>query len=101
MQRRHRQRVVARPTKRFRRPCELPTCGHGAHRNHPRLGHPDTATRLGNLAATYSDLGRHAEALPLAERAHHCALAALGAEHPTTTWTAGLAAQIRDRLGGS
>jgi hypothetical protein len=31
--------------------------------------HPSTALRLGNLAATYRDLGRHADALRLEERA--------------------------------
>ena len=31
--------------------------------------HPDTAYYLSNLALTYTDLGRHADALPLKERA--------------------------------
>ena len=33
------------------------------------LDHRDIAIRLNNLAATYHDLGRHADALPLQQRA--------------------------------
>ena len=36
--------------------------------------HPDTATRLANLALTYGYLGRYADALPLGERAPGSAL---------------------------
>ncbi|TDB82846.1 tetratricopeptide repeat protein [Actinomadura sp. KC216] len=43
--------------------------------------HPDVATRLVNLAATYRALGRAAEALPLAQRAAVIAEAALGPHH--------------------
>jgi Tetratricopeptide repeat len=39
---------------------------------------------LGNLAVTYGDLGRHAEAVPLQERALAVTEAALGPDHPTT-----------------
>jgi tetratricopeptide (TPR) repeat protein len=46
--------------------------------------HPTTASMLGNLAATYTALGRPTEALPLDERALRIAQAALGANHPTT-----------------
>jgi tetratricopeptide (TPR) repeat protein len=43
--------------------------------------HPDNALRLGNLARTYSALGRHAEALLLEERALAVTEAALGPDH--------------------
>ena len=33
------------------------------------VDHPDTAIDMSNLALTYRDLGRHADALPLEERA--------------------------------
>jgi hypothetical protein len=46
--------------------------------------HPETAVSVGNLASTYSALGRHAEALPLDERALVVAEAALGPDHPDT-----------------
>ena len=55
------------------------------------------ALRLGNLAVTYSDLGRPADALPLEERALAITEAALGADHPTTGRRLGnLAATYRD-----
>ena len=63
--------------------------------------HPDTATRLGNLARTYSAIGRLTDALPFAERAHRYALAALGANDDNTEWLANLVAQIRDRVDSS
>jgi hypothetical protein len=45
---------------------DLPlTLDAGHHRGGPGTDHPDTAIRLGNLAATYRDLGRGADALPL------------------------------------
>ena len=63
--------------------------------------HPDTALRLGNLAATYSDLGRPADALPLERRALAITEAVLGAGHPDTALRLGnLAASYRD-LGRS
>jgi tetratricopeptide (TPR) repeat protein len=46
--------------------------------------HPDTATALANLAATYGSLGQHAEALPLEQRALAVTEAALGPDHPDT-----------------
>jgi tetratricopeptide (TPR) repeat protein len=44
--------------------------------------HPDTATCLGNLALTYSALGRAGDALPLAQRALHITETTLGPDHP-------------------
>jgi tetratricopeptide (TPR) repeat protein len=59
--------------------------------------HPDTARHLGNLAATYSDLGRPADALPLEQRALAVTEAALGPDHPDTALRLGnLAATYRD-----
>ena len=59
--------------------------------------HPDTATRLGNLAVTYWNLGRYAEALPLEERALSITEAALGPDHPRTAIRlSNLAATYRD-----
>ncbi|MFE7060334.1 tetratricopeptide repeat protein, partial [Streptomyces californicus] len=46
--------------------------------------HRTTAIRLGNLATILCELGRHVEALPLAERALAVTEAALGSDHPTT-----------------
>ncbi len=63
--------------------------------------HPDTALRLGNLAATYSDLGHPADALPLEQRALAITEAVLGPDHPDTALRLGnLAASYRD-LGRS
>ena len=59
--------------------------------------HPDTAIRLGNLAVTYRDLGRPADALPLQERALTITETALGPDHPDTAIRLGnLAATYRD-----
>ncbi|MCD0453129.1 FxSxx-COOH system tetratricopeptide repeat protein [Actinocorallia sp. API 0066] len=44
--------------------------------------HPDVATWLGNLAVTYSGLGRASEALPLFERALEITRVVLGDDHP-------------------
>ncbi|QSB15180.1 tetratricopeptide repeat protein [Natronosporangium hydrolyticum] len=44
--------------------------------------HPDVATVLGNLASSYSDLGRPGEAVPLKQRALAITEAAYGPEHP-------------------
>jgi len=44
--------------------------------------HPTVATRLGNLAAAYSTLGRTADALSAASRAEKCARANIGVHHP-------------------
>ncbi|MGA9833760.1 MAG: tetratricopeptide repeat protein, partial [Trebonia sp.] len=46
--------------------------------------HPDTAIRLDNLAVTYRDLGRTADALPLQQRALAITETALGPDHPDT-----------------
>ncbi|MET8689338.1 tetratricopeptide repeat protein [Streptomyces sp. NPDC004732] len=61
--------------------------------------HPDTATRLNNLAATFSDLGRHAKALPLKERALAITEAVLGPDHPTTATRLGNLAYTFSDLG--
>ncbi|GAA2551615.1 hypothetical protein GCM10010435_22250 [Winogradskya consettensis] len=44
--------------------------------------HPDVGTALGNLAGSYSALGRHAEALPLAQRALDIAEKVFEPMHP-------------------
>jgi tetratricopeptide (TPR) repeat protein len=46
--------------------------------------HPHTATALANMAATYCELGRPADAVPLEERALAVTEAALGPDHPDT-----------------
>ena len=46
--------------------------------------HPNTATALNNLAATYRGLGRLDDALPLLQRALAITEAALGPDHPDT-----------------
>ncbi|HXW46815.1 MAG TPA: tetratricopeptide repeat protein, partial [Streptosporangiaceae bacterium] len=46
--------------------------------------HPDTAICLGNLARTYCELGRPADALPLEQRALAITEAFLGPDHPET-----------------
>ena len=46
--------------------------------------HPNVAMGLNNLAATLSDLGRHAEALALQERALRIHETAYGPDHPAT-----------------
>ncbi|MFC9746836.1 tetratricopeptide repeat protein, partial [Streptomyces niveus] len=46
--------------------------------------HPDTAIRLGNLANTLGELGRHGEALPLDQRVLAVTEGALGPDHPAT-----------------
>ena len=46
--------------------------------------HPSTAVRLANLAAIYSELDRHVDALPLEERALAISEATLGPDHPRT-----------------
>jgi hypothetical protein len=46
------------------------------------LDHPDVAAWLGNLAATYRDLERAADVLPLSERALAITQAALGPDQP-------------------
>ncbi|MFC9639894.1 tetratricopeptide repeat protein [Streptomyces mirabilis] len=61
--------------------------------------HPDTATRLGNLGATLSNLGRHTEALPLEERALRITEATLGPDHPTTALRQSNLARLRQALG--
>ena len=61
--------------------------------------HPTTATRLNNLASTFSDLGRHTEALPLQERALRITEATLGPDHPTTATRLGNLASTFSALG--
>ncbi|MGW3913040.1 tetratricopeptide repeat protein [Streptomyces sp. NPDC005070] len=52
---------------------------------------------MGNLASMFRDLGRHAEALPLEERALAISEVALGSDHPTTGLRLGnLASTFRD-----
>ena len=59
--------------------------------------HPATATRLGNLAVTYRDLGRAEDALPLDEQALAVTKATLRPDHPATATRLGnLAATYRD-----
>ncbi|WP_329428800.1 FxSxx-COOH system tetratricopeptide repeat protein [Streptosporangium sp. NBC_01495] len=59
--------------------------------------HPGVAVRLGNLAASFRDLGRPGEAVPLVERALAIAVAAYGPDHPTiATWLGNLAANFHD-----
>ena len=52
-----------------RRRAAAETAGAGRHRGRAGPGSPGHRALLGNLAATYSELGRHAEALPLKQRA--------------------------------
>ncbi|MEV8639343.1 tetratricopeptide repeat protein, partial [Streptosporangium sp. NPDC051023] len=64
--------------------------------------HPDVAIRLGNLAASFSALGRPGEAVPLEQRALVIAEAAYGPNHPdVATLLGNLAASFRalGRLG--
>ncbi|MFF0042192.1 tetratricopeptide repeat protein, partial [Streptomyces mirabilis] len=55
--------------------------------------------RLGNLASTLSDLGRHPEALPLEERALAITETALGPDHPDTALRLGNLASTLSDLG--
>ena len=59
----------------------------------------DVAIRLGNLAATYSELGRAADALPLEQRALQITEAALGPDHPRRGHPAGEPGHHLQRLG--
>jgi len=59
------------------------------------------ATCLGNLAFTYSDLGRSGDALPLEERALAISEAVLGPDHPDTALRLGNLAATYDDLGRS
>jgi tetratricopeptide (TPR) repeat protein len=61
--------------------------------------HPDTAIRLGNLAAIYGALGRHAEAFPLHKRALAVTEAALGPDHPDTAFRLDHLANAYEELG--
>ena len=61
--------------------------------------HPDTALQLGNLAVTYSALGRLADALPLSERALRITETALGPDHPDTALRLGNLAVTYSALG--
>jgi len=59
--------------------------------------HPTVAIRLGNLAASFRDLGRPGEAVPLEQRALAITEAAHGPEHPTVATLLGnLAGSFRD-----
>jgi tetratricopeptide (TPR) repeat protein len=59
--------------------------------------HPSTAIRLNNLALTYCDLGRAADALPLQQRALAITEATRGPDHPdTATRLTNLALTYRD-----
>ena len=60
--------------------------------------HPDIVIRLGNLAATYSDLGRPADALEAIQLTGQCALAVIGMEHPTTLLLQRYANRLRKSL---
>ncbi len=62
-------------------------------------GHPSTAILLGNLASTYSALGRPEDALPLDERALAIAKEALGPHHPATATRLGNLAVTYSVLG--
>ncbi|MFE7058509.1 tetratricopeptide repeat protein, partial [Streptomyces californicus] len=61
--------------------------------------HPTTAIRVGNLARTLGELGRHVEALPLEERALAVTEAALGSDHPATAIRLGNLAGTLGELG--
>jgi eukaryotic-like serine/threonine-protein kinase len=51
---------------------------------HLGADHPDTLSSMNNLANSYDDLGRHAEALNLREETLSLRRAKLGADHPHT-----------------
>ncbi|MFC7730660.1 tetratricopeptide repeat protein [Actinomadura keratinilytica] len=63
--------------------------------------HPDVAIPLANLASTYSDLGRAAEALPLEKRVLALTEKALGPDHPTVAICLGNLADTYRTLGRS
>ena len=46
--------------------------------------HPDTLISMGNLALSYSDLGRRQEAVELEEKVLEARKRTLGDEHPST-----------------
>ncbi|MFB7794370.1 tetratricopeptide repeat protein, partial [Streptomyces sp. NPDC056086] len=79
----------------------LPLEERALHITEATLGpdHPNTATRLSNLANTLSDWGRHTDALPLEERALHITEATLGPDHPNTALHLGNLAALRELLG--
>jgi tetratricopeptide (TPR) repeat protein len=54
-----------------------------------RLGpaHPDTLTSMHNLALSYDELGRHANALELGEQVLTARRRVLGPDHPDTLWS--------------
>jgi hypothetical protein len=49
--------------------------------------HPDTLMSMNNLAVSYRDAGRHAEALKLHEETLPLRRAKLGRDHPDTLWS--------------
>ena len=51
--------------------------------------HPDTLASMNNLAKSYSDLGRHADALKLREETLTLMKAKLGPDHPSTLLSMG------------
>ena len=51
--------------------------------------HPDTLSSMNNLALSYSDLGRHADALKLREETLALRKAKLGPDHPAVTSPSG------------
>jgi tetratricopeptide (TPR) repeat protein len=57
------------------------------------------AIALGNLAVTYSNLGRAADALPLFERALQITETALGPDHPRVAIALGNLASTYSNLG--
>jgi tetratricopeptide (TPR) repeat protein len=68
---------------------------------HAGPDHPDTASRLGNLAGFLISLGRFADALPLAERALAITEASLGPDHLLTASELGTLAAAYRGLGRS
>ena len=61
--------------------------------------HPDLLLRLRNLAATYRELGRDGDAVPLLERAVRVAEAGYGTEDPEVADQLGLLADVYCDLG--
>jgi tetratricopeptide (TPR) repeat protein len=81
----------------YQRALDLRESALDIYQAHLEPGHQDVATALGNLAATYSELGRAADAAPLEERALQISEAALGPNHPDVAIRLGnLALTYRD-----
>ncbi len=74
----------ATPPRPARRGPQTPRGDAGARKAKLGPDHPDTLASMNNLANSYSDLGRHAEALKLREETLALRKAKLGPDHPDT-----------------